>query len=173
MTISRPQAGEYADFQEGYISIVPGDDAFESLSAQASATIDVLRSLPAERETFRYAPGKWSVRETVGHMIDTERVFAYRALRFSRNDQTPLPGFEQDHFIEGGRYDHIQLANLLEEFETVRRSTVFLFRNMNQEMLHRKGTASGREMSVRAIAWAIAGHELYHMKLFRENVLSR
>lgn len=169
--ISRPGAGEHAAYYAGYIGLVTGEDALDALRSQIADTLETLDGIPESQGGHRYAEDKWTIRETVGHMIDTERVFAYRALRFSRNDATPLPGFDQDLFVQSAPYDRVKLADLAAEFEAVRHSTICLFRNLDGAELERRGTANNAEMSVRAIAWIIAGHELHHLKLLRERYL--
>lgn len=170
-TISRPAAGEYLDYFGRYVALVPEGDILTTLVSQNQSTLALLRSLPESKGAFRYAPGKWSIREVVGHMSDTERIFADRALRFSRNDATPLPGFEEGDYIRNGSFDDYQLADLVDGFESVRRSTVFLFRHMTAEASTRRGKANGAEISVRALAHLIAGHETHHMNVLKARYL--
>lgn len=168
LIISRPGPQEYAPYYERYISLVSGEDGLRALQSQIEETAPWLARLPSEIGSYRYEAGKWTVREVLGHMIDAERVFAYRALRFSRKDATPLPGFEQDDFIREGPYETCTVKDLAEEFSLVRKSTLCLFRNMNQDILNRTGSANGDAMSTRAAAWVIAGHELHHMSILRD-----
>jgi len=172
LTISRPEETEYLPYYERYVSLVPGDNILEVLGNQLDETLALLRSVPETRAGFRYAEGKWSVKELVGHMIDTERIFAYRALRFARNDRTPLPGYEQDDYIRNASFDACTLADLAAEFESVRRSTLFLFKHLDTDAWMRKGLASEAEVSVRALAYIIAGHELHHREILRDRYLS-
>ena len=167
----RPSSGEYAPYYEKYVSLVPVGDVVETLERQVAETLALLRELTEEQGASRYAPGKWSVKEVIGHLIDAERVFAYRALRFARGDRTPLPGFEQDDYVTAGNFDARPLADLADEFEHVRRSTVALLRPLGEVEWGRSGTASDKEVSVRAIAYIIAGHELHHMRILRERYL--
>lgn len=169
--ISRPDVGEYAPYYEKYVSLVTSDDIVETLASQLEVTETSLRAIAEEQAGHRYAEGKWSVRELVGHMIDTERIFAYRALRFSRNDANELPGFDQDLYVDNGPYEQCRLADLIDEFISVRRSTVSLFRNLQPEAWGRRGVASQNIMSVRALAFVTAGHELHHMAILRERYL--
>jgi Protein of unknown function (DUF664). len=171
MIINRPEATEYPPYYERYISLVPQSDIVKTLQEQLDETLKLLRDIPESQAGFRYAPDKWSIKELVGHVIDGERVFAYRALRFARNDKTPLPGFEQDDYIQNASFDDCTLSDLADEFESVRRSSVFLFKQLNQEAWLRKGTANESEASVRAIAYIIAGHELHHRSILRERYL--
>ena len=168
---SRPEPGEYAPYFEKYVSLVPSGDVVEILERQLEATLALLGGLGEERAGARYEPGKWSVKELVGHLVDAERVFAYRALHFARGDQTPLPGFEQDDYVRGGNFDARTLKDLLEEFASVRRSTVALLRPLDEETWRRTGTANDNPFSVRALAHIIAGHELHHVNVLKTKYL--
>ena len=169
---ARPGQDEYAPYYEKYTSLVPEGDVVETLSRQLDETLALLNTIGAEQADSRYAPGKWSVKELVGHIIDAERIFAYRALRIARGDATPLPGFEQDGYIETGNFGARTLADLAAEFALVRRSTIELLRHLDEAAWLRRGTASDAEVSVRAIAHVIAGHEAHHVKILRERYLS-
>lgn len=165
----RPSSDEYAAFYAGYIAAVPDGDVLSLLGADDSRSL--LSGLSDTAARRRYATGKWSVKEVVGHLTDTERVMAYRALRFGRGDQTPLNGFEQDDFVRGAAWDDIPLAVLLDDFADVRRATLSLFRGFASEALTRRGTANGASVSVRALACIIAGHERHHLRILRERYL--
>jgi hypothetical protein len=117
---------------------------------------------------YRYATGKWSVKESLGHLVDSERVFSYRALRIARNDQTPLAGFEQDDYVKYGPFGHSSLGSLLEEFTAVRKATVWLFRALDETAWGRRGVASDNQVTVRGLAYIIAGHELHHRRIFQQ-----
>ncbi len=166
--IPRPGPDEYDPYYAGYVTAVPSGDVLTLLDTQTAELVTWLRALPPGREGHRYAPGKWSIREVVGHLCDTERVFAYRALRFSRGDQTPLPGFEQDDYVPESGCETRTLADLIDEFLAIRRATVALFRGMTDAMAARRGTANGVEISVRALAYIVAGHERHHARVLRE-----
>ena len=168
---TRPAKSEFLPYYERYIALVPDGDVVSTLSTQLSETLTLLRGLPSSVATYRYAPGKWSVNEVIGHLIDSERIFAGRALRFARNDATPLPGFEQDDYVRNSTFDSYALSDLASEFEVVRQSTVFLFRHMNEEAWTRRGVASDAEVSVRALAYIIAGHELHHRDVLLKRYL--
>lgn len=170
-TALRPETSEYAPYYDRYISLVPEQDILSLLSAQFKETNAAISTLTEEQSEFRYAPGKWSVREMLGHMIDTERIMAYRALRFARNDKTPIEGFEQDDYVRHGPFHQCRLPDLLEEFGYVRNATVCMFRSLTEEAWLRRGVASNNEMSVRALAYVIAGHERHHMRVLREKYL--
>ncbi|HET9635358.1 MAG TPA: DinB family protein [Gemmatimonadaceae bacterium] len=167
----RPATDEYLAYYGRYIDRVPDGDVVSTLSSQIGETLALLRGLPESVATYRYAPDKWSVNEMIGHMIDTEKIFAYRALRFARGDKTPVPGFEQDDYVRGSSFNSYPLSELADEFETVRRSTLNFFRHLDDEAWSRRGTASNAEVSVRALAYIIAGHELHHREILRSRYL--
>ena len=164
----RPVQNEYDSYYHRYISLVPEEDVLIALDQQLSETLILLRSLSEQHGTFRYEPDKWSVKEVLGHLIDTERIMSYRALRIARNDRTPIPGFEQDDYVRNGDFDKRSVSNLAREFEQVRRSTISLFRNLEPEAWERKGIANNVEISVRALAYVIAGHELHHKAILKD-----
>lgn len=168
---ARPGADEYAPFYAGYVSLVPGGPVVETLERQAAETLALLRSLPEGRGTHRYAPGKWSVRQLIGHVTDTERVFAYRALAVARGERRPLPDMDQDEYMAGADFDARTLADLADEFGAVRRSTVLLFRHLPAGAWGRRGTASDNEVTVRALAYITAGHAAHHLRILRERYL--
>jgi hypothetical protein len=168
-TTIRPAKSEFLPYYERYIALVPEGDILSTLTSQMDETQTLLRGLPASVATYRYAPDKWSVNEVVGHLIDSERNFAFRALRFARNDATPVPGFEQDDYVRNATFDSYRLAELASELEAVRQSTVFLFRHIDDAAWARRGIANNAEVSVRALAFIIAGHERHH----REVLLAR
>jgi hypothetical protein len=171
VALERPQASEYAPYQAGYVASVPEGDIFEILSRQRVEFPEFLKSFGEARGGHRYAPGKWSIKEMVGHVNDTERVFAYRALRFARGDETPLPSFEQDDYVRTGSFDARTLASLADEFSHLRAATLDLFYHLDADALARKGTASGFVVSVRAMAFVIAGHVAHHERMLRERYL--
>ncbi|HEV3471082.1 MAG TPA: DinB family protein [Pyrinomonadaceae bacterium] len=171
MSAMAPAASEYAPYFEKYVSLVPAGDVVETLERQAAGTLALLRGLDEEKAGSRYEPGKWSIKEVVGHLVDAERVFAYRALCFARGDRTPLPGFEQDDYVRGGNFDARPINDLADEFDAVRRATVALFRRLDEETWQRTGTASGNPFTVRALAHIIAGHELHHLGVLKTKYL--
>ena len=164
----RPAKTEYDAYYERYISLVPDEDVLVTLDLQLSETLILLRGLSEQHGAFRYEPKKWSVKEVLGHLIDTERVMSYRALRIGRNDRTPLAGFEQDDYIKYGDFDKRSVSKLSREFEQVRRATISLFRNLEPEAWERRGIANKVEVSVRALAYIIAGHELHHKAILKD-----
>jgi hypothetical protein len=171
LTVNKPEVTEYSPYFGRYVSLVPEGDILAVLSAQLDETLALLRTIPESQGSFRYAPGKWSVKELVGHLIDTERIFSHRALRFARNDPTPLPGYEPDDYIRNASFDHYPLTDLVAEFEGVRKSTLFLFKHMDGEAWRRTGVASESDVSVRALAYIIAGHVTHHAGILRDRYL--
>jgi DinB family protein len=168
MPAERPKPAEYNPYYDRYISLIPGSDILVTLTSEWPKTVSLLSSRSEKDAELRYAPGKWSVKEVVGHMVDTERIMAYRALRFARNDQTPIEGYEQDDYVRAGPYSQLRLADLVEEFKAVRAATLALFRNLSPEDWTRRGVANKNEITVRALAYVIAGHELDHRHLLEE-----
>jgi hypothetical protein len=168
---SHPEPGEYAPYYEKYISLIPGNDILATLEDQRRQTLLLLSGRTDADGDLRYAPGKWSVKEVLGHLNDTERIFAYRALRISRGDQTPLAGFEQDDYVRNGPFARRPLEDLIEDYIAVRRATISLFRNLDEAAWTRRGVASENEVTVRALAYMIAGHELHHRKILEEKYL--
>lgn len=171
-TFVRPGADEYAPYYERYVSLVPDGDLLATLTRQGGETVALLRSLPDERGMHRYAPEKWSINDVVLHLADAERVFGYRALTFARGDRTPLPSFEHDDWVVVARADGRRLPDLVDEFEQVRKGTLALLRGLDDEAIARRGTASGKEVTARALAWIIAGHERHHVAILRERYLA-
>jgi hypothetical protein len=165
---TRPDASEHSPYYAKYINLVPNGTILTILEAQAKDTALFLRSITEEQSLKRYAPDKWSIKEVIGHLSDSERIFAYRALRFARGDETALPGFESDDYIEPGRFDKRNWQGLIKEFEAVRRATLELYEPLDEEAWQRQGVANNDAVSVRALAYIIAGHELHHVKLIKE-----
>lgn len=170
-TVDRPEASEYSPYYERYVSLVPHGDILKVLEDQSHTTLGLLRGISETKAASRYAPGKWSIKEVVGHIIDTERIFAYRALRFARGDRTPLPGFEQDDYVRHSSFDDCKLSDLAREFEYVRQGNLCLFRHLDGEAWQRGGVASNAEVSVCALAYIIAGHELHHLAILKTRYL--
>jgi len=171
MTQKRPEKSEYAVFYEKYVGLVPGGDFLENLREQHSTLLRLLSPLTEAQAEFRYAPGKWSIKEVVGHINDAERIFAYRLLRIARGDQTPLPGFEQEGYIANGNFSKRTLADLLEEFALVRKASIALIRSLDDQAWMRRGTASDKEITALALGFIIAGHERHHRNILEERYL--
>jgi len=165
-SIPRPSVEEYAEGTGAYVASVPGDDARPFLLAQVDEVLR-LGELSEARALHRYAPGKWSVKEVVGHLTDAERIYAYRALRFARGDTTPLPGFEEDDYVPAGRFDRHPIADLVDAWGAARAATLALYNGLDDEALLGRGLANGHPISVRALAWVAAGHTLHHLGVLR------
>ncbi len=170
--MSRPQPTEYDPDYEHYVSLVPEDRIVPVLEAQPAELDAMFANVPEERGIYAYAEGKWTVKELLGHLIDGERIFAYRVLRISRGDKTPIEGFEQDGYIEYGFANERSFAHLLREFALVREANVMLFDHLKPDMWKWTGTANEREVSVRALAWTMAGHTRHHMAILNERYLA-
>jgi len=166
--MSRPQPTEYAYFYETYVSKVQGTEIVSILEAQRLQMTQLLAARTERDGNFRYAPDKWTVKEVIGHLSDSERIFAYRALRIARADVTPLSGFEQADYVKTGGFGERSLADLAEEFAQVRSATVALLRPLTGEAWTRRGSANKNEVTVRALAYIIAGHELHHREILKE-----
>ena len=164
----RPEAGEYDPYYGRYIALVPDGDVVGALAGQLAHTIAPLRRLTDEDARQAYAPGKWTIAEVIGHVCDVERVMAYRALRIARGDTTPLAGFDENAYTPAGEFDARPFVSLLDELEQVRRATVALLAGLPASAWTRTGTVNAGPVSVRALAWIIAGHERHHSGLFRE-----
>lgn len=165
--IALPAAGEYAPYYGKYVALV-GPDPLAALESQARSTAALLAATPEEKGTHRYAEGKWSVKEVIGHLADSERVFAYRALRIGRADTTDLPGFDENAYVPAGGFDRRTLADLAAEFAAVRAATLSLVRSFDEGAIARRGSANGAPVTVRALVAIIAGHEAHHVGLLRE-----
>ena len=169
-SFGRPQSDEYNPYYDRYISLVRSDDIIGLLEKQAPKTAVLFKSATAKAD-FRYAPGKWSVKEMLGHVNDTERIMTYRALRIARGDKTPIEGYEQDDYVRDGNFGQRTLADLIEEFAAVRKVTVSFFRHLDADAGLRRGVANKNEVSARALAYIIAGHELHHRRVLEERYL--
>lgn len=168
VNIGRPEPGENTPYYDRYISLVAGADILGTLEAQRRQMLLLLSGRDEAGGDFRYAPDKWSAKEVLGHVCDTERIFAYRALRISRGDRTPMEGFEQDDYVRNGPFARIALPEIIEDYIAVRRATLTVLRNLNEADWTRRGIANKNEVTVRALAYIIAGHELHHRSILEE-----
>ncbi len=166
-TVGRPEPDEIPSHYAGYIQRVPELDPVVVLAAQIEETAALLHSLSETDAMHRYAQGKWSVKEVVGHLADVERIMAYRALRIARGDTTPLPGFDENAYVPVAQFDARSVADLVGELRTVRAATLALLRTFDPDAWRRRGTASGKPVSVRALAYMIPGHERHHLEILR------
>jgi hypothetical protein len=167
----RPQPGEYDPYYEKYLSLIQGNDILAALDEQRRQMVLLLSGRTEADGDLRYAPQKWSLKEVLGHINDTERIMSYRALRISRGDATPIEGFEQDGYVRNGPFGRRSLADLIEDCIAVRRATVSLFRNLDEAAWTRRGVANKNEVTVRALAYITAGHELHHRRIIEEKYL--
>jgi hypothetical protein len=167
----RPIPGDYSGYYNDYVKLVEGDDIIKVLYQQNKKTQDILNSFSEHKGNYRYADTKWTVKEVVGHLIDTERVFAYRALCIARGEKKSLPGFEQDDYVKEGNFNRHELFELNYEFRLLRESNLLLFKSFTPEMLKRKGFANESSISVLAILFIIAGHEKHHMNILQERYI--
>jgi hypothetical protein len=169
----RPAPDEFAPYYGAYVAQVPDGDVVATLAQQIDGTLDLLRPLTEEQACFRYAPRKWSVKEVVTHLTDAERVFMYRALSFGRGATDALPSFDENAWAPAAEADAVPLEELLDEFAAVRSSTVALLAHFPRDAWRRRGIASGKGVTVRALAWITAGHERHHVNVLRERYLAR
>jgi hypothetical protein len=169
--VYKPEPTEYDAYYHKYISLVPETDIRDAFAAQPDELRNVLTGLPEEKGTFAYADGKWTIKEVLSHLIDGERIFAYRMLRISRGDETPIEGFEQDGYIENSNANNRPFADLLDEFDLSRKASVLMLNNLDANALSRMGTASALPISVRALANICIGHVRHHMAILRERYL--
>jgi len=169
---NRPHTSDYPQFYHKYVEKIEGNNGVEVLENYAIRTLDFLKTIPEERWDYRYAPEKWTLKESWVHVIDSERVFAYRALRIGRGDQTPLPGFEQNDYVPHSNANARTPLSIIEEYEYVARTTLLLFRNFPKEAWERVGVASGGKITVNALAFIIIGHATHHLWLTKDRYLS-
>lgn len=170
--VEKPKEGEYPAYARMYIDLLPNDGLIlRHFADNLAASKQFVASISPSSLLHRYAEGKWTIKEILGHVIDDERIYVYRALRFARNDSTALPGFEQDDFAKYSEANDREIGHLLEEFTVVRQSTIAFFRSLSDIAMMRAGVANGHLVSVRALAYHIAGHELHHMNVIRERYL--
>lgn len=167
----RPGPDEYAPFHATYVDKAPDGDIVATLTTQVGDTLAVYTALSDAQALHRYAPGKWSLKEVAGHLADAERVFSYRLMCIARGDATPLPAFDENAYVASARFDRLPVAQLAEELLLVRRATIALLGGFAPEDWSRRGTASGKGISARALAWIIAGHERHHLGVVRERYL--
>jgi DinB family protein len=166
--MKRPEANEYAEHYGKYIAKVPGTDVLSILESQRLQMLQLFAGRSERDGNFRYAPDKWTIKEVLGHVTDAERIFTYRALRIARGDQTPLPGFEQDDFVKNGGFGTRTLADLVEEFAAVRGASLALFRSFDDAAWSKRGVASQKEVTVRALGFITSGHQIHHRLILEE-----
>ncbi len=169
----RPDPSEHAPYYQKYVSLVPGDDPVAVLQENLRTTSELLESISEDQSNSTYASDKWTIKQILGHLNDGERVFSYRAMCISRGDETPLPSFDQDAYIANFPFESLRWADLVAEYKAIRQSTIALLNQLPKAAWERRGTASSNPVSVLALAYIIAGHELHHAKILREKYLSK
>jgi uncharacterized damage-inducible protein DinB len=162
---NRPQPDEYGDFYEGYINLVNEPNVIQALIRQGQKVYALIQQLTDEEAKYRYKDDKWSVREIIGHLVDTERIMAYRALCISRGEQSPLPGYDHESYVDQCNFDQRSLQSLSTEYDALRNANISMFSSFTREQISRKGTANGVSVSVRGLAFIIAGHEKHHLDI--------
>jgi len=166
--MKKPYKDEYALYYHTYIEKVPDGDVIKSMKKQIAEVKRLFKNVTKKQSVFRYSPGKWSVKEVLGHILEAERIFAYRALRFARNDKKDLHGFDENEYIHQSNYNETKLAELVEEFCSLRTSNMLMFKNFSDEMCLRFGTINGNKLTVRALAYIMTGHVRHHLKILKE-----
>ena len=169
----RPTKNDYAEYYHNYVQEIDSDNITEVLQKQLNSTLELFKEIPEEKGNYTYASGKWSIKEVLGHCIDTERIFACRALCIARGEKKPLPGMEQDVYAKTGEFNNRSLKNLLDEYELMRKSNIILFNSFPQKALQNRGIASGNEVTVLGLMFIIAGHELHHINVLKERYLDK
>jgi hypothetical protein len=168
--MARPDSSEYARNYDDYVALVPEQDILGAMKSELATTLAMLKDLPDAEACVRHSPYTWSTKEVVGHITDAERIFGYRALRIARGDSTPLPSFEENSYAQEGQFDRLALNELLAEFEALRQSHIALFHNLPDSAWARRGIASNNEVSVRALAYIIVGHQRHHTAILRKRL---
>lgn len=171
MTPDDLKDAEYGAYYKKYISLVAAQDLIEAMEYGSTQTIKLANNIPPSKYDYSYGEGKWTVKESLLHVIDTERIFAYRALRFARGDSTELPGFDQDDYVPMAKGHQRSFSAIIKEYKSVRQASITLFKSFDEEMLGRIGTASGNPFSARALGYIIAGHEIHHCNVLKERYL--
>ncbi|MEG8946247.1 DinB family protein [Rosettibacter firmus] len=168
----KPGENEYAQYYKSYVDLISSENIIEVLEKQLNETEEFFKSIDEEKSNYRYAENKWSIKEVLGHLVDSERIFACRALRVSRSDPNQLVTFDENLFIQESNYSSISFKDILDEFILLRKSTIMMFKGMTDEMMLRKGIINGIDITVRAIAYIIAGHTLHHLNVIKERYLN-
>jgi hypothetical protein len=164
----RPSASDYAPAHAGYVALVPEEDVLSAIEQQSSVTQKLLSALDDAKAGYRYAEGKWSIKEVLGHVGDAERILGYRALAVARGEAKPLPGFDEAEYARNAHFDNWKIGDLLEQYALVRRTTIVFLRNLPEDAWDRRGIANGYEVSVRGMAYVILGHERHHLQILRD-----
>ena len=168
--MARPDPSEYAAYYETYVKLVPEEDILEAMRSELASTVEFLTSVSDREASICHPPYTWTAKQVVGHLTDAERIFGYRALRIARGDSTPLPGFDENAYVQTAQFDQHAVLDLVAEFQTVRQSQLSLFENLPTAAWNRRGIASGDQVSVRALAYIIVGHERHHTAILRQRL---
>jgi uncharacterized damage-inducible protein DinB len=169
--LHRPTESEYPNYYQPYVKLVPDGELVQILQENLLAVVKLFKGISEEEALHRYAPGKWSVKEVLGHIIDTERIMSYRLMRVARGDQTPLAGFNETDYVQAAQTNSLSMEAILEDFKATRNASITLIQNTPAEAWTNKGNANGMEITTRAIAYIIAGHEMHHRKIVEERYL--
>ncbi len=164
---------EFEKYIQRYLDLIPGENWLEELKNSGTQTVEIYTQLSEEQSDFAYAEGKWTLKELLQHLIDAERIFIYRALRFSRNDQTELAGWDEELYAKEYQLGDVALKNILDEFFSLRKSNVLFFKNLNRSFLSRKGIANGNEISVETLGKLIIGHNIHHLNIIKDRYLTK
>ena len=166
--LKKPESNEYAPYYEKYVSSVPEGDLLQILDVQIKETMNLVKDLNEDQAQFRYAPEKWTIKEVIGHITDTERIMSYRLLCIGRGEMAKLPGYDDNEYVKNGQFNRFSIRELVEQLSYVRQNTIALLKSLDDESLLRRGNANGTEVTARAIAYIIAGHELHHRTLIKD-----
>lgn len=169
--LKRPDLEEFPVYMRSYVQLIPEGDIIQILNGQMASTQEIFSAVTEKQAEYRYAEGKWTLSEVLGHLTDTERIMNYRILRIARGDKSPLMGFDENEYVQEASFNERTIADLLEDYQNVRRATISLLKGMPQKSLQNKGNANGFEVTVETIAYMIAGHELHHIKIIQEKYL--
>lgn len=169
--LKRPDLEEFPVYMRSYVQLIPEGDIIQTLNGQLASTLKIFSAVTEKQAEYRYAEGKWSLSEVLGHLTDTERIMSYRILRIARGDKSPLMGFDENVYVQEASFYERTIADLLEDYQNVRRATISLLKGLPQKSLQNKGNANGFEVTVETIAYMIAGHELHHLKIIQEKYL--
>lgn len=169
--MQKPNINEYAPYYQRYIDLIHTDDIFLFFKQQAEEIVGLFTTLSEDQVSFRYAEGKWTIKEVLAHIVDSERIFGYRVLAISRGEKNPLPGFAENEYVRNGKYENRSLKSLLAEYSHLSSANLELFKSLDEEMLSQKGTASGKEVTARAILFVTIGHEKHHLEIIKSRYL--
>ncbi|MCK9426174.1 MAG: DinB family protein [Ignavibacteriaceae bacterium] len=169
--MKKPEVNEYAPYYQRYIDLITTDDIYSFFKQQTEEIVTLFTTLSEDQASFRYAEGKWSMKEVIAHIVDSERIFGYRALAISRGEKNPLPGFAENEYVTNGKYQNRSLQSLLNEYTHLSSANLELFKSLDEEMLSQKGTASGKEVTARAILFVTIGHEKHHVDIIKTRYL--